>query len=982
MKKSNLILAFIATAACMLASTLTTVAQSVRISPIPQSIKWSDEKAFDNSAAYTIVGEADADSDAIRLVKENFTTDGGSVQLIIGERGDASVAEYESLIPKKAEGYYLNVQSDKVIIAGNDGAGTFYGVQSYIQIASPAQVMQVTVTDYPDVPHRGLVEGYYGNPYSEANRMSLFEMFGRQKMNIYIYGPKDDVYHKDKWREKYPAAQGKKITQYVNAAKANKVDFVWAIHPGNDIQWNDTDRRNIVNKLKAMYELGVRTFAVFFDDVWGGEGTRGDKQAELMNYITEQLSAAYDDVNPCIICPTQYNKGWSSGDYLNTLGSTMNKEVRIMWTGNSVVDMINKADMQWINNQISRKAFIWLNYPVTDCCINHLLMGPTWGNDLDIANMLSGFTSNPMEYAEASKLSLFSIGEYNWNMSEYNPDESWEEAIKYLMPQNSEAFRFFCQNNVDLGSNVHGLRRTDESPEFVEAKKLFTQKISAGDREGAYEAVGAQFDKLISSADIMLGSSEARALVEEITPWIMSMKLLGQRGASIVAMNSALAQKNPEAFVESYLNYKEYTETQAAIRSRDFSGTLKSASPVVGTVHVEPFIKEKLGELVAEYRESYDYRLDIFPAQVIDNGTYYIMYNGRYLTNKNPRESGSTPQFVSGKDTIRPQRQEWKITLDASTNRYKIVNLEDDRYLNEKGMFTVSDETNPYEAAWHSYNITLLANGKFAIQNAGSAGDNFWSVSSGKISKSSSTEAVPDKYIFDIVPLGGEPQEASIESGKIYYLKSGNKYLTNTNVKGSGGTPTFKSVKKPSAAHEWKITIDSNGKNCYKIVSNADGRYLNEKGVFGTNQYYSDWNTYNITKMGDKFSLQWTQSAVEDGGVKYIVVSEDRLEAQSLPLYESYTLQIVSKEDEQTSIGSTAEESIKVWYDASAQCIICSGVEDGSTILVAGASGATVAGTTAYGNVAAVPMSGSASGVYIVTIGGSNGTKAYKVLKQ
>ena len=982
MKKSNLILTFIATAACMLASTLTTVAQSVRISPIPQSIKWSDEKAFDNSAAYTIVGEADADSDAIRLVKENFTTDGGSVQLIIGERGDASVAEYESLIPKKSEGYYLSVQSDKVIIAGNDGAGTFYGVQSYIQIASASQVMQVTVTDYPDVPHRGLVEGYYGNPYSEANRMSLFEMFGRQKMNIYIYGPKDDVYHKDKWREKYPAAQGKKITQYVNAAKANKVDFVWAIHPGNDIQWNDTDRRNIVNKLKAMYELGVRTFAVFFDDVWGGEGTRGDKQAELMNYITEQLGAAYDDVNPCIICPTQYNKGWSSGDYLNTLGSTMNKEVRIMWTGNSVVDMINKADMQWINNQISRKAFIWLNYPVTDYCINHLLMGPTWGNDLDIANMLSGFTSNPMEYAEASKLSLFSIGEYNWNMSEYNPDESWEEAIKYLMPQNSEAFRFFCQNNVDLGSNVHGLRRTDESPEFVEAKKLFTQKISTGDREGAYEAVGAQFDKLISSADIMLGSSEARALVEEITPWIMSMKLLGQRGASIVAMNAALVQKNPEAFVESYLNYKEYTETQAAIRSRDFSGTLKSASPVVGTVHVEPFIKEKLGELVAEYRESYDYRLDIFPAQVIDNGTYYIMYNGRYLTNKNPRVSGSTPQFVSGKDTIRPQRQEWKITLDASTNRYKIVNLEDDRYLNEKGMFTVSDETNPYEAAWHSYNITLLANGKFAIQNAGSAGDNFWSVSSGKISKNSSTEAVPDKYIFDIVPIGGEPQEASIESGKIYYLKSGNKYLTNTNVKGSGGTPTFKSVKKPSAAHEWKITIDSNGKNCYKIVSNADGRYLNEKGEFGTNQYYSDWNTYNITKMGDKFSLQWTQSAVEDGGVKYIVVSGERLEAQSVPLYESYTLQIVSKEDEQTSIGSTREESIKVWYDASAQCIICSGVEDGSTIRVAGASGATVAGTTAYGNVAAVPMSGSASGVYIVTIGGSNGTNAYKILKQ
>ena len=970
---------FICTAA-MLYIASDAMAQSIRISPPPQEIQWSEEKAFDNNVSYTITGEADADTDAINLVKGKLAIEEGGIQIIIGERGDASVADYESLIPQKAEGYYLSVESDKVIIAGNDEAGTFYGVQSYLQIAEQPEVMKVTISDYPDVPQRGLVEGYYGNPYSEENRMSLFEMFGRQKMNVYIYGPKDDKYHKEKWRENYPTAQGKKITEYVNAAKANKVEFVWAIHPGDDIQWNDTDRRNIVNKLKAMYNLGVRTFAVFFDDVWGGEGTRGDKQAELMNYITEQLAASYDDVNPCIICPTQYNKGWSSGDYLNTLGSTMNKEVRIMWTGNSVVDMINKSDMTWINNQISRKAFIWLNYPVTDYCINHLLMGPTWGNDLDIANMLSGFTSNPMEYAEASKLSLFSIGEYNWNMTEYDADESWVEAIKYLMPKNSEAFRFFCENNVDLGVNTHGLRRTDESPEFEKAMETYNAKMAAGNRSEAYAAVGAQFEKLIQSADIMLGSDEARALVEEITPWIMSMKYLGERGNSLIAMNNAIVQENAEDFVENYLKYKEYTEAQTAIRARDFSGSLKVASPVVGTVHIEPFVKEKLGELVALYKESYDYRLDLFPAQTLENGTYYIMYEGRYLTNKNPRVASSAPQFVSGKDTIRPQRQEWKITLDGSTGRYKIINLEDNRYLNEKGTFTASDETNPYEAAWHTYVITQLANGKFAIQNAGSAGNNFWSVSNARINKSSSSEALPDKYIFDIVPLGGEKGKQTIESGEIYYIMDGSKYLGNNNANGSGGTPTFKTVKKPSKLYEWQITIDKSGKNCYKITSNADGRYLNENGVFGTNQYYSDWNTYLITRMGDKYSLQQTQSAISNG-VKYLVVSGDRLEAKSVSLEESYTVTIISKADA-TSIESTEDANIKVWYDTSAQCIICSGVDDGSIITVSSTSGTTVDTTTAYGNIASVPMRNNPSAVYIVTINGNEGVSTYKILKQ
>ena len=142
--------------------------------------------------------------------------------------------------------------------------------------------------------------------------MSLFELFGRQKMNIYIYGPKDDAYHKSKWREEYPTELGAKITQYVNAAKAHKIDFVWAIHPGEDIQWNDTNRNNIVNKLKAMCRLGVRNFAVFWDDLWNDDGTHGDEQAELMNYIATEIEAEYPDVNPMIICPTQYNRASKS----------------------------------------------------------------------------------------------------------------------------------------------------------------------------------------------------------------------------------------------------------------------------------------------------------------------------------------------------------------------------------------------------------------------------------------------------------------------------------------------------------------------------------------------------------------------------------------------------------------------------------------------------------------------------------------------
>ena len=950
---------------CGMASYTATYAQKTDIYPVPQSVQWSEETAFGNDVAYTITGEATADADAVNAFKKNFKTENGTIEVVMGERGDEAVAAYESRIPAKAEGYYLEVSANKVVIAGNDGSGTYYGVQTFTQMASQPNVMCATITDYPSVPQRGLVEGYYGNPYSETDRMGLLKMFGEMKMNVYIYGPKDDAYHKSKWREEYPAELAKKITEYVNVAKANKIEFMWAIHPGEDIQWNATDRANIVNKLKAMCALGVRSFAVFWDDLWGDDGTHGDEQAELMNYIAAELRKEYPDVKPLTICPTQYNRGWANAIYLPALGDIMDSDINVMWTGNSVVDMINYSDMTWINNQIKRKAYIWLNYPVSDYCINHLLMGPTHGNDLNIADMLSGFVSNPMEYAEASKVSLFSIADYTWNMPAYDSNASWEAAMKYLMPENYEAFRFFCENNVDLGANTHGLRRMDESPEFVKAKETYNGKIST-DREAAYAAVGEQFYKLVNSAETLLTTDEAPALTGEIKPWIESMKYLGQKGVCAIEMNNALTEKDPEKFIDNYLKYKGYDEAQAALRSRDFAGSLRVATPVVGTVHIAPFIKDIIGTLTAEYKESYDYRTDVFPAQVIENGTYHIMYNGKYLTNNN-KAAGVKPVFQTEQDNIRPQRQEWKITLDGTTNRYKIINLEDNRYLNENGSFTVSDATNPYEAVWHTYDITLLANGKYAIQNGGSAGTAYWTVNGTQIQKGNST-ALPEKYVFDIIPLGGAANEPFIAQDEIYYIMDGDRYLTNTNVKGNGGTPTFKSVAEPATAQEWKIVPDANGGNCYKITSNADGRYVNEYGVFGTNQYYADWNTYLLTRMGDMWSIQWTQSAAKNG-VSYIVVSGDRLDAKGVGRQESYTVNIVKKGDN-TGIGETTlPESITVidgtlMAEEGTEYIELHSV-DGKLLKKAKGNRLTVTDT--------------AKGVYIVVTKGEKGNYAQKI---
>lgn len=739
------------------------VAQVVVVSPIPQEIKWGGDKAFCNNASFKVQGLKDADADAVALLKKNLNISGKGVKLYVGERGDKAVKKFKALIPEKPEGYYLSVTPEAVVIAGNDEAGTYYGVQTFLQIASSPEVMCVTVTDYPDVATRGMVEGYYGNPYSEEDRKDMFEFFGKQKMNTYIYGPKDDIYHRAKWRVEYPAEQAAKIKEYAAVAKSNKVDFVWAIHPGNDIKWNVADSLNMIKKLNAMYELGVRTYAVFFDDIWG-EGTDATRQAGLLNYITDEFVKKHEDVAPLILCPTQYNKGWTRGDYLDILGEKSYKEIDIMWTGNSVIDMINEGDMTWINNRIRRNAYIWLNYPVNDYCVDHMLMGPTYGNDLNIAPMLAGFTSNPMEYAEASKVSLYSIADYTWNMSDYDADASWQRAMEYLMPVYTDEFRLFCENNIDLGVTGHGLRRQGESPRFNAALEQFKSAIASGDTLRAVEILSANFNKMVVAAETLVNSGEAPRLAAEIEPWCNSMKLLAYKGLSLMDMYKALACKDAASFVDGYLNYLKYDKQQMAIRSRDFPGSIKNPTPVVATTFVVPFIKKSVADLIDEYKKHYTYRLDVFPHRLIENGVYFIKVDGKYLTNEQENVPRTAPQFNAERDMIKPQRQEWSISFDTETERYKIVNVQDNRYLNEYAMFSAGNATNPYESVWHSYKLERNADGKYSIQNAGRAGNAYWLVSDdGKrilngslVDGGKAKLEDTDKFVFEIVPVSAK----------------------------------------------------------------------------------------------------------------------------------------------------------------------------------------------------------------------------------
>ena len=717
-------------------------ATKVDIHPVPQQIEWG-EKSFSRPAAINIIGAETADADAVALLRNAFSI-GDGMKLTIGERGDETVANYEDKIPDHPQGYYLQASPDGVIIAGNDEIGTYYGVQTFLSVVSDSDVLSVEISDWPETPNRGVVEGFYGNAWSFEDRISQFDFYGQNKLDTYIYGPKDDPYHREKWREFYPEEDAERLKILNEEAKHRKVKFIWGIHPAGDHSWKEDDNIATIRKFEQMYSLGLRNFAVFFDDVFGIHAD-GKKHAEYMEYIMENFVRKHSDIETLMMCPSLYNKKWEprfQPTYLEDI-AVIDPFVQIMWTGNSVVDMIDVEDMDWVNPRIGRKAFIWLNYPVTDYCIDHLLMGPFTGNEVEATNMVSGFTANPMEYAEASKVSLLGTADFLWNPQAYDPDAAWEVALKTLVPDHTDAFRTFCLYNVDLGPNAHKLRRLNESPDFKALIERYESDLYSGYSAEGAEAFAKEFNKIKDASTELLEAADGNRLLSEIKPWIVAGELLGKRGAVAIDMYNALMHNNDEAFIDSYIKYKDLTDQANAITSRDFEGTIKSAHPRVGTLFAEPFIRKGVAQMIDTYKASRDYRLEIFPSLLLDNVTYKIKVGDCFLGN--PDAGQSAPVLQAAEDDVNPDRQIWRFDYDPETDGYSIINANDGRYLNDFCEFG----TEPFDVNLHTFDIQARDNG-FIIINRSNGYLVYWEAKGNKISRIYEPDT---QTVFQLIPV-------------------------------------------------------------------------------------------------------------------------------------------------------------------------------------------------------------------------------------
>ena len=541
----------------------------------------SDEEALDVSGGVRLMDRSGRFADAVDFLPAG---DKKAVRLTV-EFGQKKAAK--AGVREVSGAYRLTIDGKGISILGYDERGAFYGLQTLRQIVAQAEsglLPCVRVNDWPDLPSRGVVEGFYGTPWSHKARLSLIDFYGRYKMNTYIYGPKDDPYHSSPdWRKPYPEDEAADIKELVEACRANYVDFVWAIHPGQDIKWNEEDYAALVAKFEDMYALGVRAFAIFFDDI-SGDGANPYRQVELLNRLGEEFVKVKGDVAPLIICPTDYNRSWANPTERGSLavyGRELDPSVRVFWTGDYVCSDLTPATLEWVGTRIQRPALYWWNFPVTDYCRHIVMQGPVYGLDQTLtAENLCGFVSNPMEHAEASKLALYGVADYTWNIEDYDPHANWERGLGVLAGEDAgEAYRTFAIHSCDTES---GYRRDESWETDVFDFDDYTQQ--------QYDALLEEFRRVEAAPEEMAENCSNEALMRELSPWLEEFGKLGARGVRTLELIKVFESGDDAAFWSAYTANLMSPEEKAAYEAHK-SGSMK----------LNPFCERAMDGMAAEF---------------------------------------------------------------------------------------------------------------------------------------------------------------------------------------------------------------------------------------------------------------------------------------------------------------------------------------------------------------------------------------------
>lgn len=217
----------------------------------------------------------------------------------------------------------------------------------------------------------GLIEGYYGRPWSWAMRAEQVRALAPHGYRFHLYAPKADPYLRKRWQEDHPPETAAALRAFAGACQDAGVRFGVGLSPFEIYRdFGPEAKAALARKLAFLDEIGVQDLGILFDDMRGDLPGLARTQVEILHWIALRSRASR-----IIACPTYYSDdpaldrafGVRPAGYLEDFGAALDPKIDVFWTGEEVCSReFSPGHLQRVAAQLGRRPFLWDNYPVND----------------------------------------------------------------------------------------------------------------------------------------------------------------------------------------------------------------------------------------------------------------------------------------------------------------------------------------------------------------------------------------------------------------------------------------------------------------------------------------------------------------------------------------------------------------------------------------------------------------------------------------
>jgi hypothetical protein len=289
-------------------------------------------------------------------------------------------------------------------------------------------------------PPLGIIEGYYGDPWSWADREATLSCLARHDYSFYIYAPKADAFLRRRWQEDHPADSAGRLAALAACCRRLGLRFGVGLSPYElHADFSTAARAALTRKLAFFDTLGIDDLAILFDDMRGGFADLAHRQVAIVDWIAARTAATR-----IVVCPSYYSddpvldriSGPRPAGYLETLGAALAPAIDIFWTGEQVCSTgIAPDHLRAVGAKLRRKPLLWDNYPVNDGrrMSQHLHLRAFQDRPAAIGALLAGHGVNPALQPGLTCIPALTLAALYRDGAAYRPAEAWLQAATAVL---------------------------------------------------------------------------------------------------------------------------------------------------------------------------------------------------------------------------------------------------------------------------------------------------------------------------------------------------------------------------------------------------------------------------------------------------------------------------------------------------------------------------------------------------------------------